>query len=387
MTPRKKEHEVVEDTLGNGVDLTPKGFDWSQVELGKLPGIGKTKGGRFEDHGIRTLFDLCTRSPQEIHSITGAEMDDIVKHCANARDKLVEMGLCRPIEESATELYKFWETVERIESKSNIDKLFGDTPGIPLETLTEVYGEFGSGKTQYILTLCVEAIHMGHKVIFIDCEGTFRPKRLIEISINRGYYESKEQAMCMLDNIIVKTPTNSSDVMKIMENLTKDVIDHDVKLIVVDGSVGRFREEYGGRSELSERQVALKPLMSMLGKIPSVLRCAVVFTNQVLANAGQFFGDPTRPIGGNVVGHAATYRMYFHKKGNKRVATMVDSPEHAKCDYLFFLNEEGVSDYETMEDKKKGKKGDLKTQEEKFEEVNKSLGQESKMINTDLLLD
>lgn len=374
----------VEDTPLN---IENKGFDWSQVELGKLPGIGKTKGGRFEDHGIRTLFDLCTRSPQEIHSITGAEIEDIEKHCANARDKLVEMGLCRPINQTALELYKFWETVEIIKSQSNVDKLFGEREGIPLETLTEVYGEFGSGKTQYILTLCVETIKMGHNVIFVDCEGTFSPKRLIEIAISRGYYQNKQEAMVMLDKIITQTPTNSSDVMKIMENLTHDVIDHDVKLIVVDGSVGRFREEYGGRSELSDRQVALKPLMSMLGKIPSVLKCAVVFTNQVMSNAGQFFGDPTKPIGGNIVGHAAKYRMYFHKKGNKRVATMVDSPEHAKCDYLFFLNEEGVSDYETMDDKKKGKKGDLKTQEEKFEEVNKSLAQDSKMIDTSLLLD
>ena len=90
------------------------------------------------------------------------------------------------------------------------------------------------------------------------------------------------------------------------------------KLVILDGAIGQFREEYLGRGTLAERQMQIARLMSHIKNISFYFRCAVVFTNQVQSDPSMMFGDPIKPIGGNVVAHASTYRLYFKKSGKKR---------------------------------------------------------------------
>jgi len=59
------------------------------------------------------------------------------------------------------------------------------------------------------------------------------------------------------------------------------------------------------------------------------------------------FGDPTTPIGGNIVGHASTYRMYLRRgKGGSRVAKLIDSPNLPDNEAVFFLTGKGIRDEE-----------------------------------------
>ena len=59
-------------------------------------------------------------------------------------------------------------------------------------SLTELYGEFRTGKTQLCHTLCVICqlpVEQGGgegKALYIDTEGTFRPERLSQISQRFG---------------------------------------------------------------------------------------------------------------------------------------------------------------------------------------------------------
>lgn len=59
-------------------------------------------------------------------------------------------------------------------------------------SLTELFGEFRTGKTQLCHTLCVTCqlpIDQGGgegKALYIDTEGTFRPQRLVEIAARFG---------------------------------------------------------------------------------------------------------------------------------------------------------------------------------------------------------
>jgi len=85
-----------------------------------------------------------------------------------------------------------------------------------------------------------------------------------------------------------------------------------------------------------------------------------------MASPDVFFGDPTRPIGGNVVAHTSTYRIYFKKSGKKRIARMVDSPHHPEEEVIFALGEAGVMDPEEAE--KKTKKTTKKTTSKKTKE-------------------
>jgi len=157
----------------------------------------------------------------------------------------------------------------------------------------------------------------------------------------------------VLDNIIVARAYNSAHQVLILEEAGAMIEEHNVKLIVADSAVGLFRAEYLGRGTLSVRQQKLNHFVHLLVRIAETYDCAAIATNQVMASPDVFFGDPTRPIGGNVVAHTSTYRIYFKKSGKKRIARMVDSPHHPEEEVIFALGEAGIIDPEEAEKKSK----------------------------------
>jgi DNA repair protein RadA len=102
-----------------------------------------------------------------------------------------------------------------------------------------------------------------------------------------------------------------------------------------------------------------------------------------MASPDVFFGDPTRPIGGNVVAHTSTYRIYFKKSGKKRIARMVDSPHHPEEEVIFALGEAGVMDPEEAE-KKAGKKAGKKVSAKKDKDSEETAIPELEVIAPEL---
>jgi DNA repair protein RadA len=84
--------------------------------------------------------------------------------------------------------------------------------------------------------------------------------------------------------------------------------------------------------------------MHRLKRISEIYNVAVVITNQVQATPDTFFGDPTKAAGGNIIGHASTYRIYLRKAGQERKAIMIDSPMHPYGDTNFIVTEAGIAD-------------------------------------------
>jgi DNA repair protein RadA len=191
-------------------------------------------------------------------------------------------------------------------------------------------------------------------VLYIDTENTFRPERIVSIAQAHDMDPEK-----VLDNIIVARAYNSAHQVLILEEAGPVIEENNVKLIVADSAVGLFRAEYLGRGTLSVRQQKLNHFVHLLSRIAETYNCAAIATNQVMASPDVFFGDPTRPIGGNVVAHTSTYRIYFKKSGKKRIARMVDSPHHPEEEVIFALGEAGVIDPEEAE-KKTAKKATAK---------------------------
>ena len=158
-----------------------------------------------------------------------------------------------------------------------------------------------------------------------------------------------------LDRIIVSRAYNSAHQTLILEEASQMIQENNIKLLIVDSAVGLFRSEYLGRGTLSVRQQRLNKFVHLLVRIAETYNCAALATNQVMASPDVFFGDPTRPIGGNVVAHTSTYRIYFKKSGKKRIARMVDSPHHPEQEVIFGLGDAGVIDPDS-ETKKKSTK-------------------------------
>ena len=369
------------------------------LRLDSLEGVGPVTTRKLSDAGIHNIMDLLVRGPVEISEITGMEKDTAAKIVNKARQHLVEGGLLSKDFVSASEIYKRRQNIGKISTGTNcLDTLFDG--GIETQALTEVYGEFGCGKTQFAHTLSVmvqktkEEGGLDGSVLYIDTENTFRPERIVQIAQAHGMDPDK-----VLDRIIVARAYNSAHQTLILEESGSVIEENNVKLLVVDSAVGLFRAEYLGRGTLAVRQQKLNHFVHMLVRIAETYDCAALATNQVMASPDVFFGDPTRPVGGNVVAHTSTYRIYFKKSGKKRIARMVDSPHHPEEEVLFALGEAGVMDPEEAEKKtkktikkttaKKAKEPEAKTTVEtpEVEKINETLAETSEVETVESTVD
>jgi len=317
------------------------------VEMGvdQLKGVGSVTQKKLETFGVTSLIDLCIRGSQEIKEITGVAKPTCDSWVFQSQKLLEENGLIRRSDMSTTDLWEYQKAYPVISTKCDeVDNLISG--GVRPEATYEVYGEFGAGKTQFCNSLTVETIHDGNNVVWIDCEDTFKPNRLAEMLKARDYAEDDEEIGGYLNQITYLYCPNTEQLMGTINGLSKILDNKKPKLVILDGAIGQFREEYLGRGTLAERQMQIARLMSHIKNISFYFRCAVVFTNQVQSDPSMMFGDPIKPIGGNVVAHASTYRLYFKKSGKKRLARMIDSPEHAMADAEYVLDARGMSNVE-----------------------------------------
>jgi DNA repair protein RadA len=336
------------------------------LRLDSLEGVGPVTTKKLNDAGVHNIMDLIVRGPVEISELTGMDKETAEKIVNKARQQLIEGGIIAQDFVSATDIYKRRQEIGRISTGTECLDLLLDG-GIETQALTEVYGEFGCGKTQFCHTMCVQVQKPKEQggleggVLYIDTENTFRPERIVTIAKAHGMDPAKA-----LENIIVARAYNSSHQILILEEAGAVIRQNNIKLIIADSAVGLFRAEYLGRGTLAGRQQKLNHFVHLLSRIAETYNCAAIATNQVMASPDVFFGDPTRPIGGNVVAHTSTYRIYFKKSGKKRIARMVDSPHHPEHEVIFALSEAGVVDPDDGTKKKKtgAKKDDTDIEEE-----------------------
>ena len=322
------------------------------LRLDSLEGVGPVTTKKLGDAGIHNIMDLIVRGPVEIADITGMDRETAEKIVNKSRLQLVDQGLIAHDFVSATDIYKRRLEIGKISTGTEcLDNLLDG--GLETQALTEVYGEFGCGKTQFCHTMCVhvqkpiEEGGLDGRALYIDTENTFRPERIVSIAKANGMDPEK-----VLNNIIVARAYNSSHQILILEESGAVIKENNIKLLIVDSAVGLFRAEYLGRGTLAGRQQKLNHFVHLLVRIAETYNCAALATNQVMASPDVFFGDPIRPVGGNVVAHTSTYRIYFKKSGKKRIARMVDSPHHPEQEVIFALSEAGVVDPEDGTTKK-----------------------------------
>lgn len=332
-----------ESAIEENIETTEVVEDKPDIDIGleQLKGVGKVTITKLADYGITNLFDLCIRGAREIEELTGADKTTAQGWVLKAKHKLEENGLVRSTQMSALDLLNYQENIDKIVlNVKEVDELLGG--GMSPEALYEIYGEFGSGKTQFSLTACAQVLANGGHVVWFDCEDTFKPQRLVDILVNRELVKDQDEAKSLLKNITYRHTPNTEDYELEEGKITELLVANTTQLVVVDGVIGQYAEEYIGRGTLSARQNKLRRVMTHLKNICYYFKCTVLFTNQVQTDPGVMFGDPIKPIGGNVVGHASTYRLYFKKQGKKRIMRMVDSPKDALVECQYTLNEKGI---------------------------------------------
>jgi DNA repair protein RadA len=312
-------------------------------EIDTLNDIGPATKTSLKEAGFRSIKDLVIRGPTDIAEATGIAIEKCTLLCNRAREILEEIGVLDKPFTTANEIYEKRKSEYRISTGSkNLDELLDG--GIETRAITELYGEYGTGKTQVCHTLCVtvqqsKAEDNISRALYIDTENTFRPERIASIASAR-----KIDPSVALENVIVAKAYNSSHQEVIVQESPNVINLHNIKIMIVDSIVSHYRAEYLGRSVLSERQQRINRLLHILLRIAETCKIAVVITNQIQSSPDAIFGDPNKATGGNVMAHTSTYRLYLKKAGKNRIARMVDSPYHSEREILFALNEQGIGD-------------------------------------------
>ena len=311
-----------------------------QKALEEIPGVGPAIAEKLHEAGYTDMMSIAVASPADL-----AERCEIGEK--KAQDIIEGAKLCADVGgfETGVEILERRKSILKLTTGSKaFDELLGG--GFESQAIVELFGEFGSSKTQLCFQLAVNATlpeDMGgldSEVIIIDTENTFRPERIAQMARYLG--ADPEDT---LKKIHVARAFNSQHQILLVEKAMELARDRKVRLLIVDSLTSHFRAEYVGRGTLAERQQVLNRHMHDLLTFGTMNNAVIAVTNQVAAKPDAFFGDPTRPIGGHIVGHASTFRIYLRKgKAGKRVARLVDSPNLPEGEAVFMVTEDGIKD-------------------------------------------
>jgi len=315
------------------------------VELEDLPGVGPAIAEKLREAGLNSLEAIAVASPAEL--VATVEIGEATAaKIINAAREAADIGGF----ETGDKILERRESIGKLTTGSKaLDALLGG--GLETRAMTEFYGEFGSGKTQIAHQLVVnvqlppEEGGLNGSAIMIDTENTFRPERIKDMAEGVGLDFTE-----VLKNVHVARAYNSNhqillvDKAKELADELKDT-EKPVRLLIIDSATAHFRSEYVGRGTLSDRQQKINKHLHDALRFGDLNNAVVMITNQVQVRPDAFFGDPTRPIGGHIVGHTATFRIYLRKsKGEKRIARLVDSPNLPEAEAVFSVTKSGIRD-------------------------------------------
>ena len=308
-------------------------------EFEDLPGIGGITAEKLRKAGYKDIQQIAAASPDEL-SEAGEISMDTARKVIEAAKEAVDAGF-----ESADVILERRKYIKRIPTgSSKLDELIGG--GVETQAITEAFGKFSSGKSQlgFQLAVNVNKVDWGTEqppsVLFIDTESTFRPERIRHLAEVQGLDGDE-----VLKRIYVAKAENSDHQIVLLEKAEQYIEEKNVRLIIVDSLTSHFRADYVGRGSLGERQQKLNRHVHVLQKYADKFNLAIYITNQVMDNPAILFGDPTTPIGGHVLAHAATYRLYLRKsKEERRIARLVDSPSLPEGETVFKVTREGIKD-------------------------------------------
>ncbi|MBS7642904.1 MAG: DNA repair and recombination protein RadA [Candidatus Bathyarchaeia archaeon] len=316
--------------------------------LEDLPGVGPAIAAKLRSLGFHTVESLATASVKDLLP-AGIGEKQAAKIIEAARESISIEFI------TSDELLKERSKVKKITTGSRaLDELLNG--GIETQTITEFYGEYGTGKSQICHQLCVNVQlpedegGLDGAAMYIDTEHTFSIERIIQMSRFRGLNPDS-----VLKRIIYAEALSSDHQILLVEKCDEIIKKHGVRLLVVDSLTAHFRSEYLGREMLVERQQKLARHMFKLFKLARAFNLAVVVTNQVMARPDSFIGPSVEAVGGHIVAHTSHTRIFLRRPSASspvRIARLVSSPYLPEGERVFKITENGVEDVEEEEYKK-----------------------------------
>jgi DNA repair protein RadA len=304
--------------------------------LEDLPGIGPATVAKLKEIGFKTVESLGTAAVAEL--VAAGIGEPMAEKVIEAARRSMAITFVR-----GDELVELRKNVRKLTTGcSSMDRLLNG--GIETQSLTEFYGEFGSGKSQMCHQLCV-TVQLGEaqgglngSVLYIDTEATFRPERVMQMAPRFGL--NPEDA---LKGVVYAEAYTSNHQTVLLENADEVIKENDIRLIIVDSVMSHFRSEYLGREMLAPRQQQLNKHLHKLMRLSRAFNAAAVITNQVMASPDAFFSKAVSPVGGHILGHMSHSRIFLRKgRGNIRIAKLTASPSLPEGEVPMRITERGI---------------------------------------------
>jgi DNA repair protein RadB len=214
------------------------------------------------------------------------------------------------------------------------------------KTITQIYGEAASGKSNLCLIAAAKVAKQGRKVIFIDTEGSFSAERFKQIS------DEPE----LLKNIIVADPSDF-DEQKIAINKLPDLMsEQDVGLIVVDSLVSLYRLEMSSSEDAYATNRELSKQLAKLMKLAKKYKIPIVITNQVYSKFSKKGEDSKLvPVGRDVLKYWTKIVIHLKKDGPNRTAELIRHKFKCEgCEINFRITQAGIEEINKHENGSKG---------------------------------
>eukprot|EP00792_Barthelona_sp_PAP020_P006132 TRINITY_DN2916_c0_g1_i1.p1 TRINITY_DN2916_c0_g1~~TRINITY_DN2916_c0_g1_i1.p1 ORF type:complete len:360 (+),score=117.49 TRINITY_DN2916_c0_g1_i1:33-1082(+) len=320
--------------------------DVQPIEALTTLGISATDVKKLTSAGFHTVRSIIMHTRKDLANVKGisdAKVEKIIEAATKLENSVFVTG--------TQALEKRQQIIKITTGCTEFDNLLKG--GLETRALTEIFGEFRTGKTQLVHTLAVTCQlprEMGGgegKVAIIDTEGTFRPEKLTKIAERYGL-----DADAVRENIVYARAYTHEHQMQLLQTLGEQMVSDRFRLIIIDSVTGLFRVDFSGRGELAERQQRLAQMLSRLIKTAEEFNVAVLMTNQVMSDPGasaMFVSDPKKPIGGHILAHASTVRIYLKKgRGETRVAKIYDAPDLPEGEATFVITDAGIADVESL---------------------------------------
>ena len=383
-----KKKEIKEDSKEIRVD-----------RLDDIPGLGPVSKKALAERGITSFlaFWAAMNNPTKIVQVTGMKKEIAVKCLQFVRDELTKRKLIPEMQMGADVYYD--QILKRLKLKlgcSNIDGIMRG--GFEQAIVHELYGHEGSGKTQLLNSLCINASKRimdgglydedteGEKkpyVLYIDTENTFRPDRLqimlasrkmiaqipknLELKKIGGETLTVEESVqlkeaeelqlleakeWMSDRIIHWKCQNAAGLFALLENANALITSgFPIKLVIIDSITKVFRGKYIGRGTVWSKSDDMNEIMVMLTSMAEVHKLVMVITSQVYSSPdGKPWDEKNVGYGGHIIGHQVQVRIKLEKpSGNmtaKKNKFMIVKAAHLPPDEtLYSITPKGIENF------------------------------------------
>jgi DNA repair protein RadB len=211
-----------------------------------------------------------------------------------------------------------------------LDELLGG--GLDTDSVTEIYGEGGTGKTILCLQLAVRVALEGRWVIYIDTEG---------VSVDKLEAIAGPRLPEVLQRLLISSPATLAEQARAVDRATRLARDGNrpVGLIVIDSATMHYRLELGGKEEETARRelgLMLAQLVSAALQVP----VPVLATNQVWRKVGD---GTLEPVGGAFLNHAAKTILRFDRlQGEWRRAVLMKHRSRPEGSIEFRISGQGL---------------------------------------------